>query len=70
MDMTKLIQMIVNIFLRKVVSKGVNMGVDHIARKGKPADQMTAADHTSAKAAKDAAKRARQSARLTGRLGR
>ncbi|MGO4914954.1 hypothetical protein [Pseudogemmobacter sp. W21_MBD1_M6] len=70
MDMTKLINMIVNIVTRKLINTGVNKGIEVASRRGKTAAAMTPADHTQAKAGKDAAKRARQMARMARRIGK
>lgn len=64
--MEKLIRMVLNLFLKK----GINMGIDHLARRGKPASEMTAAERAQAASAKDTAKRARQAANLARKLGR
>ena len=64
--MEKLIQMVMNLILKK----GINMGIDQLARRGKPASEMTAEDRAQAASAKQTAKRARQAANLARKLGR
>lgn len=68
MDFSRIIQMILNRLLRRAVNTAVDHGIDYAARRGKPADQMTAADHAQAQEARVMAKRARQAAKLTRRL--
>ena len=64
--MEKLIRMVMNLFLRK----GISMGIDHLARRGKPAAEMTSDDRAQAGSARQTAKRARQAAQLARKLGR
>ncbi len=68
MNFNSIIQMITNLLIRKVVNKGVDMGIDYASRRGKPAADMTPEDHAQAQSAKAMAKRAKQAARLTRRL--
>ena len=64
--MDRLLQMVLNLFLRK----GINIGIDHLARRGKPVSEMTPAERAQATNGKDLAKRARQAANLARKLGR
>lgn len=68
MDPMKLLQMLWNMILRRVLRIGVNKGIELAAGKGKPAAQMTPAERKAAKSARQAVKRARQAARITRRL--
>jgi DNA invertase Pin-like site-specific DNA recombinase len=70
MDLNGLIGRMVNMFLRKAVNKGINAGVDLAARRGKSPSEMTPADHEQARKGRELAKRARQAAKLTRRMGR
>ncbi len=70
MDLNRIINMIVNIFVRKGVNWGVNKTIDLAARRGKSPAEMTQADHQQANHARDMVKRARKAARLTRRIGR
>jgi hypothetical protein len=70
MDFNRLAQMLMRIFTRKAVNFGIRKGTGMIAGKGKPGAGGKAADATQANAARDTAKRARQAARITRRLGR
>ena len=70
MDLNRLLQQLMNMFLRRAVNKGINMGVDYAARRGKAPAEMTPEERAQAKSARDLAKRARQVSRITRRLGR
>ena len=70
MNAQRLINMIVNIVTRRLINFGINKGIDLAARKGKPKDQMTAKDQKQEKDARETAKRARQAAKVTRRMGR
>lgn len=70
MNAQQLISMIVNIVTRRLISLGFNKGIDFAARRGKPKEQMSASDRKQAKDAREIAKRARQAAKITRRLGR
>jgi hypothetical protein len=66
----RIVNMIVNQLLRRGVNTAINAGIKRASGKGKPAGQMTQADHAQGSTAREAAKRARQAARITRRLGR
>lgn len=66
--MDRIIQMILNKLLGRLVNTAVNKGVDYAARRGKSPDQMTPEEHEQARAGKEMAKRARQAAKLTRRI--
>ncbi|MES2667857.1 MAG: hypothetical protein V4712_17355 [Pseudomonadota bacterium] len=68
MDVNRIVQMVLNLFIRKVVNKGVDMGIDYASRRGKPASEATPADQAQAKSSRDMVKRARQAARITRRF--
>ncbi|WP_444452297.1 hypothetical protein ACTTAI_14880 [Rhodobacter capsulatus] len=68
MDPMKLLQMVWNTILRRLLRLGVNKGIELAAGKGKPASQMTPAERKAAKSARQAVKRARQAAAITRRL--
>ncbi|MDZ4134685.1 MAG: hypothetical protein U1D06_03705 [Paracoccaceae bacterium] len=70
MDFGRIITMIVNRLLRRAVNTGVNKGINRMAGKGKPDSQMTPAERSQASKGREMAKRARQAARITRRLGR
>jgi hypothetical protein len=66
MDLNRILSMISRIFVRKAVNKGI----DYAARRGKDPAQMTPAERKQAGDARALAKRARQAARITRRMGR
>jgi hypothetical protein len=68
--MDRILQMIINAVMRKVIHRGVNAGIDHVARRGKPVADMTSDERQQAQTAKQTAKRARQAANLARRMGR
>lgn len=70
MNLNQLLNMAINMVMRRLVNTGITKGIDLAARRGKPKAQMTAEDHNQASAARQTAKRARQAARITRRLGR
>ncbi|MDT8855832.1 hypothetical protein RNZ50_12555 [Paracoccaceae bacterium Fryx2] len=73
MDFSRIISMITNIFVRKAVNIGIRKGVDLVSRgktAPKPGVKLTSAEALQANKARETAKRARQAARITRRLGR
>ena len=68
MDMGRVLQMIINTVLRKVINGAVNKGFGMFARRGRAGDAMTPQDHAQSDDAAQAAKRARQAANLAKRL--
>jgi hypothetical protein len=69
MDLSKLIQMIVNTILKRVINQGVSMGIN-AGMKAMPGtkktqDPLTPEEQDQARLAKDMARRARQAAKLT-----
>lgn len=70
MNVNQIFTMISRIVMRKLISKGVNKGIDHVAGKGKPRAEMTQAERVQARKGRQAAKRARQAARMTRKIGR
>ena len=57
--MDRLLNMILNIFLRRAVNTGFNKGISHFARKGKPAAQMTPEERAQAAKGRELQKPAR-----------
>ena len=68
MDLNRLIQMIINMVLRRFINLGINKGIDAVANRGKAPAQMTPEEQQAAQATRAAVKRARQAARITRRL--
>ena len=75
MNIERIITMIIRQVSRRFITRGIDAGID-MASRGKRArqggsgasEQLTPEEHKHAAAAKDAAKRARQAARLTRRM--
>lgn len=68
MDLSRIINMVINLFLRKVVSRGIDAGIDYAAGKAKAPQEMTPSEQEQARIARETAKRAKQAASLTRRL--
>jgi len=66
MNTNQLIRMIMRLFGRRVLNKGI----DYAANKGKSPNEMTREEKQKAGSARQTAKKARQSAKLLRRLGR
>ena len=66
MNTGKIIQMVLNLF----VKKAVNSGIEIAARRGKSNKDMTPADHKQAQKGRELAKHARQFANIMRRIGR
>lgn len=66
MDANRLIQMVI----RMVMRRGVNMGIDYATRRGKDAKTMSPEEREQARSAKDIAGKARRGARLARRMGK
>jgi hypothetical protein len=70
MDIARLLQSVLQSVLRQLLRRGVNAGIDHVARGGKPEAEMTDEERMQARAGRRMARRARDAARITRRLGR
>lgn len=70
MDLSRILDMVIKTVVRRLVGRGVDVGINLVAGRGKPAEDQTPEERQQAKAAKAAAKRARQAASLTKRLGK
>ncbi len=61
---------IINMLLRMFMRKAVNKGIDMAARRGKPPAEMTPEERAQAQIAKQTAGKAQKLARLARRMGR
>lgn len=68
MDLNRLIQMLMRMFLRKAVNKGIRSATDYASRRGKPPAEMTPEERAQAARAKELADKAKKMARLGRRL--
>ena len=66
MNANQIINMVMRMFLRKVVNKGIDMA----ANRGKSVEEMTPAEREQAQKAKQTANKAKKMARLARRMGR
>jgi hypothetical protein len=66
MDLNRLFQMLIRMFIKTAV----DTGIDVAARRGKPEAEMTPAEREEAKRARDLAGRAQEVAKVTRRLWR
>ena len=66
MNINRIINMLLRMFMRKAVNKGIDMA----ARRGKPPAEMTTEERAQAQIAKQTAGKAQKLARLARRLGR
>jgi len=68
MNIERLISMILRQFTRRLVSRGVDAGIDLAARRGRDRTEMTPDERDRARNVKQTAKRARQASRLLRRM--
>ena len=74
MDLNRLINMFMNIVMRKIMNFGINKGMGAMTKRGRGLDTteqdrpMTAQEQRITQDAKEAAKRARKAARISGRF--
>ncbi|MEZ5714868.1 MAG: hypothetical protein R3D85_06670 [Paracoccaceae bacterium] len=61
---------IINMFLRMVMRKGIDMGARRLAGGGKGEGERTKAERQQARSAKQGLKQARQGMRLARRIGK
>lgn len=66
--MERFLSQIINMVMRTVLNKGVNAGINHLAQRGKSAQEMTPEEREQARKAKGLAQKARKMARLGRRL--
>ncbi len=70
MTFERVINVVVNVVLRRVINAGINKGIGLWSRRGKPAGPVISAEARLHDEARASAKRARQAAKITRRLGR
>jgi len=70
MNANQIINLIMRMFVRKAVSKGMDAGISRIAGRGKAPADMTREERQQAKSAKHSARRARQGLKMSRRIGR
>lgn len=70
MNANRIISMIIRLFVRKIMSRGIDAGLDYASGRGKKPEDMTKEERKQAQAGKETAKRARQATKLSRRIGR
>lgn len=68
MDVNRLINMFMAIFMKKIVNLAVNKGVEYAASRGKPEAEMSDAERAQAQSGRDLADRAKQIRNATRRF--
>ena len=70
MTLDRLINIVVNTVIRRLVNAGINRGIALFSRRGKAAGPLIPPEAKHRQEARAAARRARQAAKITRRLGR
>lgn len=70
MNVNHAVNMILRLVFRQMLHRGVNAGIDAVARRGKPADEMTPDEQARARSMQQAVGRGRQALRMGRRIGR
>lgn len=70
MNLNRFVNMVVNIVTRRLINAGINKGIEIFSRRSPPEPPPVSADEKHRLEARAAAKRARQAAKLTRRIGR
>jgi len=68
MDFGRIVQMIINVLLRKAVNGGVNAAIRKVSRKDDPTAPISPEDRQQQQAARQMAKRARQAMKIGRKL--
>ena len=70
MDPNRMINMVINTVMRRLINLGVSKGFDMASGKGPTAEPLTPEQKTQAKAGQEMSKKARQGAKLARRIGK
>jgi len=70
MSVDRFFNMVVNVVTRRIINLGITKGINWFSRRGGPASPAMPADARQRQHARETAKRARQAAKITRRLGR
>ena len=68
MNVDQIINMVMRIVGRRLIGRGINQGIDLVARRGRKAEDMTPKEKQQAQTGKQMAKRVRQMSKLTRRM--
>lgn len=70
MNIERLISMFMRLFVRKIMNRGIDAGIDYASRGRGEKTEATPEDRDRAKSAKQLAQKARQGAKIMRRIGR
>lgn len=70
MNLNRFMNLVIAIVARRVINAGINKGIELFSRRSKPSPPPTSEDEKHRLEARATAKRARQAAKLTRRIGR
>lgn len=70
MSLNRFLNMVVNIVARRVINAAINKGIAMFSRRSTPEPALTRPEEKHRQEARSAARRARQAAKLTRRIGR
>jgi hypothetical protein len=70
MNLNRFLNMVVNIVTRRVINAGINKGIEMFSRRSMPEPPLTSLEERHRQEARATARRARQAAKLTRRIGR
>jgi hypothetical protein len=70
MTLDRFFNMVVNVVTRRLINSGINKGLNWFSRRGAPGSPVIPADVKHRQQARETARRARQAAKITRRLGR
>lgn len=68
MNVNQIINMVMSIFMKKIVNLAVNKGVEYAASRGKPEAEMTEAERAQAQSAREMSDRMKQVRNATRRI--
>lgn len=70
MDLSRILQMVVNLVLRNLINRGVNAGIDYATRRGPSDAELTPEERDQAQANRDLARRSRKTLGMARRFWR
>ncbi|HQU68284.1 MAG TPA: hypothetical protein PLI43_08785 [Albidovulum sp.] len=70
MNLNRFLNMVVNIVTRRAINAGINKGIEMFSRRRTPEPPPLSAEEKLRQEARATARRARQAAKLTRRIGR
>ncbi|MDF0601367.1 hypothetical protein P1J78_11545 [Psychromarinibacter sp. C21-152] len=70
MNANQIVNMVMRLFFRKVLSRGIDAGMDRMSRSRKGAPEDPDAAREQSKAGRDTARRAKKAMRVGRRIGR